>query len=85
MADAAQTSRPITVRLTEAEYAWLERKARRDGISREQVVSAVIRERSIRETEHEEGRERVLVYLGDAAEVTPTQEAAILQEIRGTE
>lgn len=85
MADAAEALRSIAIELSEAEYVWLEARARQDGVSPEQVVSAVLREVRTRESQREQARSRMLEYLGDAAEVSPDDEAAILREIRGTE
>ena len=85
MADAAEALRSIAIELTEAEYAWLEARAREDGTSPEQVVSALLRHVRARQTQREQARSRMLEYLGDAADVSPEDEAAILREIRGKE
>ena len=85
MADAAANLRTVAIELLEAEYVWLEDRARQQGGTPEEVLVGLVREARTRRLQRDEARERLLEYLGDAADVDPAEEATLLREIRGTD
>jgi hypothetical protein len=67
----------ISISIAEPELlAWAKRRAARDGVS----LSAVVTD-AVRHARQQEARERVVAWLGPAAELTPEREVEILTDL----
>ena len=83
MAVPATSRHAVQVELTDDELDWLRVLAARWRVDESDALARLLRPVLERQRAQSEAREQFLEYLGDAAELGPGEEEALLREIDG--